>query len=293
MNYQNFIENVKEHFSHTLGMKAKICPVLKNNGMVYHGLVIQDPILNVSPMIYLHPFFSRYLTGIALETIYEEILETYQNHVPEDDFDVAPFCEFENAKSQIVMKLINTNRNTDLLEQVPHIPFYDLTIVFLYIVSDFSDEYATILIHNSHLQMWNTSVDELYKYAKDNSYRLLPPHLDNLHDIFEMITSESLDFLNDLNIFILTNYRRIHGASCMAYPGLLEELSQLYDDDLIILPSSIHDVLVFPKSNLPEKYTLSYFEEMIQEVNEKQLKDVEILSDHPYWYHRDTKGISY
>ena len=135
MNYQNFIENVKEHFSQTLGMKTKICPVLKNNGMVYHGLVIQDPVLNVSPMIYLHPFFSRYLTGIPLEDIYEEILETYQNHVPEDDFDVDLFCEFETSKSQIVMKLINTKRNADLLEQVPHIPFHDLSIVFLYIVS--------------------------------------------------------------------------------------------------------------------------------------------------------------
>lgn len=293
MNYQDFIENVSKHISETLKLHTKVCPVLKNNGTVYEGLVICDPILNISPMIYLHPFYQQYCSGTALEDIYEKILDTYQNNLPVNDFDISTFCDYEKAKERIVLKLINAKRNDNLLKQVPHILFHDLAIVFLCAVNDFSEEYATILIHNSHMHNWNVKVEDLYELAKDNSSRLLPPRMDNLHDIFEMITSESLEFLDDLQAYILTNKLRIHGATCMVYPGILEEISDLFDDDLIILPSSIHDLLVFPKSNIPEEYSLSYFKEMIQEVNQTQLRDVEILSDHPYWYHRDTKEITY
>ena len=293
MNYQEFIENVKEHISKTLQLTVDLCPILKNNGTLYDGLVIHDPVLNVSPMIYLNAFYSMYLEGESLDTIYNAIIDTYHEHLPEDDFDISLFCDYQNAQNRIVMKLINAKRNEDLLKQVPHIKIYDLAIIFLCTVSEFSNDYATIMVHNSHLKLWNVTVDEIYQQAQTNSLRILPPRLDNLHDVFEHITCESLAFLEELEILILTNYLRIHGATCMVYPNLLDEIAQIYNDDLIILPSSIHEVLIFPKGNVTSKYTLSYFNEIVQEVNETQLMDVEILSDHAYLYHLDSKEITY
>ena len=79
----------------------------------------------------------------------------------------------------------------------------------------------------------------------------------------------------------------------MVYPDLLSEVAEIYEDDLVIIPSSIHELLIVPKDNIPEEYTLEHFDAMIQEVNETQLPDDEILSDHAYWYHRDTKEITY
>ena len=293
MKYQKFIETVKEHMKQELQKSVHVYPVLKNNGTIYDGLVIEDPILNISPTIYLNPYYRRYLEGVSLEDIYDDILKTYQENLPEEDFDITLFRDYEKARERIVMKLVNAEKNKRLLQHVPHILVYDLAIVFLCSVSNFHREYATILIYTPHLKLWDVKVSDLYEAALENSPNLLPPRLDNLHDVFEHVTNESLPFLEDLNISILTNQIRIHGATCMVYPGLLEEIADIYEDDVAIIPSSIHDVLVFPKSNLPEGYDFEYLNDMIQEVNETQLTDDEVLSDHVYWYHRDTKEITY
>ncbi|MBQ8518227.1 MAG: hypothetical protein IJ455_01310 [Agathobacter sp.] len=293
MRYQNFIETVKEHMQQELQKTVYVYPVLKNNGAIYDGLVILDPILNISPTIYLNPYFHRYLDGVSLEDIYEDILKTYHENLPQEDFDITLFRDYEKAQKRIVMKLINAEKNKQLLKQVPHILVYDLAIVFLCSVSDFMHEYATILVYNQHLKLWNVTAADLYETALSNSPRVLESRLDNLHDVFAYITDESLPFLEELNISILTNHLKIHGATCILYPNILEEIATLYEDDVIIIPSSIHEVLVFPKENLPNGYTLENLNAMIQDVNETQLTDDEILSDHIYWYHRDTKEITY
>ncbi len=293
MRYQKFIETVKDHIQQELQKKVYVNPVLKNNGAIYDGLVILDPILNISPTIYLNPYYHRYLAGVCMEDIYEDIINTYHSNLPQEDFDISLFRDYTKAKERIVMKLINTKRNEQLLKQVPHILFHDLAIVFLCSVNDYLQNYATILIYNHHLKLWDKTSDDLYEVAKENASALLPPRLDNLHDVFEYITQESLPFLEDLNIHILTNPLKINGAACMVYPNLLDEIADIYEDDVIVIPSSIHELLVFPNRNLPDGYTLEYLNSMIQEVNETQLTDDEVLSDHIYWYHRDSKSISY
>ena len=293
MRYQNFIETVKEHIKQVLQKEVYVHPVLKNNGSIYDGLVILDPIFNMSPTIYLNPYFHRYLDGVSLEDIYEDILNVYEKNIPKEDFDISMFRDYTKAKERIVMKLINAEKNKYLLKSVPHILIYDLAIVFVCNVSDVMNEYAAILIYNQHLSLWNVDTDALYEVAKINSPKLLPPHLDNLHDVFQHITDESLPFLEELGINILTNHKKVYGATCMVYPDLLEEIADIFEDDVIIIPSSVHDLLVFPKNNLPRGYTLEDIDIMIQDVNETELTDSEVLSDHVYCYHRDTKKITY
>ena len=293
MRYQKFIETVKEHIKQELHKSVYICPVLKNNGAVYDGLIISDPLFNISPTIYLNPYYHRYLDGVSLEDIYEDILQTYRENLPCEDFDISIFQDYEKARERVVMKLVNAEKNKRLLELVPHILIYDLAIVFLCSVSDFMHEHATILIYNKHMELWNVNADDLYAVAKINSPKLLPPRLDNLHDVFEHITNESLPFLEEMCICILTNHLKIHGATSMVYPGLLKEIADIYEDDVVILPSSIHELIVFPKGKLPEDYTFEYLNEMIQDINETQLADAETLSNHVYCYHRETNEITY
>lgn len=293
MRYQTFIETVKEHIQQELHRTVCVYPVLKNNGAIYDGLIILDPLFNISPTIYLNPYYHRYLDGVSMEDIYEDIIQTYHENLPNKDFDITLFQDYDKAHEHITMKLVNAEKNKKLLELVPHILIYDLAIVFLFCVSDFMHEHATILIYNKHLELWNVNVDDLYEVAKVNSPKLLPPRLDYLHDVFELITNESLPFLEEMNICILTNRLKIHGATCLVYPGLLKEIADIYVDDVVILPSSIHELLVFPKGSLPEEYTFEYLNAMIQDINETQLTDAETLSDHVYCYHRDTNEITY
>ncbi len=60
------------------------------------------------------------------------------------------------------MKLINYERNRELLKRVPYYRFLDLAIVFLCLVESDSSGTATVLIHNEHLTYWGITRDDLY-----------------------------------------------------------------------------------------------------------------------------------
>lgn len=59
--------------------------------------------------------------------------------------------------------------------------------------------------------------------------------------------------------------------------------------DLYILPSSIHEVILIPAYDHDSYDELT---SMVKEVNSTQLSKEEILSDHVYFYSRETGQIS-
>lgn len=83
--------------------------------------------------------------------------------------DMKYFLEYANVRNNIVYKLIHTERNRELLEDIPYIEFLDLSIVFQYLISKKESHLETLLIHNVHTKLWGVTVEELchmvYKIA--------------------------------------------------------------------------------------------------------------------------------
>lgn len=295
MNYQKFMENVVSHISASVSAEKKVViqPVIKNNGVKYDGLVIIDPILNISPTIYLNPYYHRYLNGVSIEDIYEDILKTYETYMPKEDFDISQFVDFEKARKQIIYKLVNKEKNKELLEDIPYVEFQDLALIFLCATSDFTSGYGTILIRNQHLSMWNVDKDTIFELAQENTPKLLPYYFNNFMDIFDFPFKGDKEDAGDFKMYILTNKLKIHGATSIAYPGVLEHIADTLEENFIIIPSSIHEVLILPESQFNADYTLEDLQEMITEVNEIELTDDEMLSNHPYMYEIASKRLHY
>ena len=90
-------------------------------------------------------------------------------------------------------------------------------------------------------------------------------------------------------MYLLTNNIKVMGATVLLYDNLLQEISDQLDSSFILLPSSVHEVLIVPVENRQdmERYT-----NMVQEVNETQLRPDEVLSDHAYYYSRKYQVLS-
>lgn len=295
MKYQKFIEDVVEHISASVrnGQKVILQPVVKNNGIVYDGLIILDPILNISPTIYLNPYYHRYLNGVSMEDIYEDILQTYYQNLPKKDFDISLFRDFKKARQRITFKLVNKEKNAEILKDIPHVVFQDLVLIFVCTITDFMDDYATILIHNQHLSFWNATTEELYAIAMENTPNLLPSRFESMENMLEHIDYPASPFFSSLNMYILTNHLKIHGSTCITYPRLLKRIADFLEDNLIIIPSSIHEVLIIPEHSMSPEYSLDDFQIMIAEINETELTDDEVLSDHAYFYKRETGTLTF
>ena len=284
MNYQEFTDYVTEHLKELTapGQKVSLQTIMKNNGTTHQGIIIIDPVLNISPTIYLEPFYHKYINGTPLSDICDEIMQIYHAFVPDQSFDETIFTDFEKAKSRIVMKLIHYEKNIELLQNIPHIPYLDLAIVFVCSASDFAAEYASILIHNSHMAFWNVDLFTIYRLAKENSPKLLPYHFENMQDYLVQHCNWQ-PYEDHIPMYLLTNRLKIHGASVILYDGLLEQISKELNSSLVIIPSSIHEVLVVP---VRSKKEINRYNAMLLEVNATQVPKDEILSNHVYYYSR-------
>lgn len=303
MNYQEFIDAVKGHIAQVFGADYRINlqTIEKNNGIQYEGLIIARPGYNISPMIYLNPYYHRYLDGVSLTDICNDITQVYHKNLPSSNMDVSFFFDFDKVRPLIIPKLVNYEKNRSLLSDIPHIRFLDLAIIFQCLLNSSPEEYATILIHNHHAEYWHVTIEELHQAALKNGPLLLPDHMNNLQDILHHYKKENsipvsnlkTDFSNPSDapsMYVLTNPCRINGAAVILYEGLLLQISKNFHQNLVVLPSSVHEVILVPVSeNAPER--LIFFQDMVREVNETQVMDDEILSDHAYFYSLEEESL--
>jgi hypothetical protein len=285
MNYQEFLKNIQTQLSVLLpDADLHIQQIARNNGNFYDGLVIVRGGINIAPTIYLMPYYHRYLDGVSLEDIYADILDTYQNNLPEQNFDTTIFTCFAKVKDRIVMRVINYERNLELLAQVPHFRYLDLAIVFYCLLSSDETTQASILIYNQHLSFWGIDADTLYECAIVNTPNLLPHKMTDMTSILKEVLGEDvMDETSDIPMYVLTNRYHTNGACVILYDQLLKQLADFFNRDLVVLPSSIHEVLLVP---VEVSVDLAQYDRMVQEVNETQLADDEVLSNHAYFFSR-------
>ena len=89
-------------------------------------------------------------------------------------------------------------------------------------------------------------------------------------------------------MYVLSNSRMINGAAAMLYPDMLKDLSEKLDSNLYIIPSSVHEVIVFSDNLADDEKSLR---DMIYTVNRTQMDPQDILSDSLYFYDRKEEKI--
>lgn len=283
MTYSAFQQLVAAHFQKTLGDKVQISiqSIPKNNHICLDGLIVTEPDCNISPTLYLNYYYREFCNGASIDSILARLLDTYYASRADSNIDVRFFTDYDQVSPRILYKLINTAQNQELLQDIPHISFLDLSIVFYCLLTPFSSGNATILIHNHHLSFWNATTEMLYQCAVANTPRLLPPKLLDMNHFLSshLPNQDTPPFVSPM--YILTNSQKLYGAAGMLNQHILSNFALTRQSDFYILPSSIHEVLLLPSDKAFDPAELN---KMVQEVNDSQLSREEILSDHVYYY---------
>lgn len=155
----------------------------------------------------------------------------------------------------MVYRLVGTESKRVLLEDIPHMEFLDLSIVFRCLVPEGECGVASILIHNVHMKLWDITVEELYRDAAANTPGLEEYEIKDMEEVMcEIMGKEDTDgsgsgacmeaFQDSLPMYVLSNKNRVEGAACMLCPGLIKNFSEKTGSSLYIIPSSIHELLL-------------------------------------------------
>lgn len=290
MNFEEFkkiiLENVKKNF---FNAEVETYPILKCNGVKLSALVVHMDGSNISPTIYLEYFYEELTNGTSLDHIIQEIISVFDENKKDPMLlNVSDFFDYEKAKTKVTYKLINYERNIELLGDVPHIRFLDLAIIFQYVVSMEQKQSATILIHNKHLKMWEKTTDELFQIAGNNTKRIFGVKCASMQEVLDNIFGLEEEIEDVLDMYILTNEIGVSGASTMLYTDELKKISERLKCNLYILPSSVHEVILIPAGKTINPTILKH---MVYQVNRTQLITEEILSDSVYFFSCEKNAI--
>lgn len=306
-NFEDFCDyvqmSIKDHLPvEQQDAKVTINNVMKNNGLTLHGVVVHPEGQCVAPTIYLEGFFKQYEEGADLDSVMDKIAGTISEHLntPEEFSDVAQmYSNYDAVKDKIVMAVVNTAKNRELLSQVPHTEREDLSLIYKVVVGTGADGIGSITIRNEHMEQWGVTLDEIHEMAMKNTKEILPVTVQTMTEVMrEMFGSDGMpeemaemmfsDMPLNQQMFIISNKSKVNGAASMFYEDTLSELADKIGTSLYILPSSVHEVIaVSTDMGTPEALA-----GMVREVNGGQVAPEEQLSDHVYKFDAKEKIIS-
>ena len=276
------------------GFNVTINEVLKTN-VKRDGLTILSTKDgdNISPTIYLEPYYMRLIQKEDISSIIEDILSLYEKSKANGNnshFDVSFIKDFDQIKDKLFVRLINRHMNKELLNESPYAYFLDDFAIVPYCAVDMvEDGVASFRINNLHMQLWGVETNELIKIAIANTRAMFGVELQNMMDVlFGMGAIEQLPFPEVFNppMFVLTNKQKLNGASVVLYDDVLKSFAKEHGNFYVIF-SSVHECLLIPDDYQMDIDALT---SMNRQVNDNEVACDEVLGTKAYFYDEE-KGF--
>ena len=257
------------------GIKARPETIVKN-GVEFETIVIGDG--RICPTIYMDSF--EKMEG-DLSAIVDEIVRMYEDAAQVELPDMQLLANWEWVKPRLRLCL-QKKSNEDIVKR----DWLDLEeYVRVAVMEDASCKVTTGII-----EKWGITADELF----DEAWKNTKPQIfaqDMCQIMLEMgMPAEMVESISTSPMIIVTNKTKCHGSIGIKATEILGEIADRYECDLAILPSSIHEAIVYPLIN---GETPSEFNSMIQEINATEVLPEDVLSNHAYVFHRNTREITW
>lgn len=290
MNFEEFKAWVKENITSKDWKETsqiEISVVKKNNGVSATGLFIRERGQDVSPILYLDDYYIHYQNGELLENVIRNIRADYDKKVQMAAVKIPNLQEFENICGRVIYRLVNYEKNKEILEDCPHIRLYDLAVTFRWVARIDDVGVSTSLITNKQVKEWGVSVNDLVLAARQNTPRLFPAQIIDMEEMLAGMVSFIL-YPSTIPMYILTNKQELNGASALLYGDILKDFANKKGADMYILPSSIHEVIMVPADRINDPTKLL---SIVHDANTTVVSIGDVLSDSVYYYDRKKDQI--
>lgn len=299
MDFLHFLQKVQVEVEAKIGAgyHIDILEIPQNNGVAITGLRIKNEIEGINPVIHMESYFEWFQQGMTIDDIVVDIINAVRGNGAEKWFSTSKFFDFNQMKERIILRVINAETNRHMLDTVPNKSWLDLSVVYYLLLGSDTEGQMTTLISNQIAKEWGVETNDLYDIARENTKRLLPVNIRNLSEIISEILAERLgaDFdgeqmemfcgSNTMPMYVLSNSTGLYGAGGML-PGFgIEDFANELGKDLVVLPSSVHEVILVP---VEEGLELRELSTVVKSINQTQVAAKDQLSDSIYYYSLDS-----
>lgn len=266
----------------------------KNNKLVYTGIRFDKKGENVSPTIYVDDMYQTYISGrYTMVDVVLHIQDMLKEQVDVGDI-VNEIQQYEGAKLNLRVALLNYSANQEVLKERVHKQFLDLAIVPYIDVTTESGMDGMIYVTENIVQMWGIDKETILDQSIQNMLdkeRFFVASLDDILGGFMSYMAEEGMEVPDVKggVYVISNEKKQYGAKIMLNPEFLHKVAIKHDSNLIIYPSSTHEIIVMVEEEHSGHVLKS---EDIQLINEEGVRREEQLSNSIYYYDRDRKEVS-
>ena len=252
------------------GYKAEARETVKN-GVIFEGIVIRsdEPI---APVIYTQGLIDEAdRRGNTLTEVVEQILRIYETN-KNISFNVDEFFDREFVLSHIRIGL-QKNSNQGLVCKCTR---YEGIEAYLFIKGE--PDYS-IKLNPDLLEKAKIREDEAWEYAERNTFA--ETTIRSMSQVMEDLTGSAVETIEeDSSMYVITNSDACNGASAVLDIDAIRKFFEPKNvTKLIVLPSSIHEMLLVPEAIAPEIEDLNM---MVREINATQVAPEERLTDRAY-----------
>lgn len=289
---------VKGYLSPEYGdVECEAVEMKKNNGVLLAGVKFCKPGSMVEPIVYVGAYYDAIQQGVPKGEIMAAFVRDAERAM--EVKETPEIGDYEKVRGHLRMRLVNTEANQSELADMPHREMEDLSLLFSTGVSlSGVDTGTSSKVTYALADLWGVSEETLYEQARENMEQ--EAVLKSMSDVMKELCSEGWPSKNLLSgpvpeqgglrevpmpMYVLTNHERRYGAAVMGCPGVMEKVSRMFPEGFYILPSSIHELIIVPKTidHTPEELG-----KMVRSVNRStDISREEILSDHIYEYDKE------
>ncbi len=182
--------------------------------------------------------------------------------------------DYEQVRPRLFARLVNAERNKELLRSAPHRRAADLAVAYSAVVSTEEDTLASTTLTNENAAKLGVTEEQLCRDAVANMRAMGDWIVENLYKM-------TGDADTGLPLFVLTGTRP-NGAANILVPEAQDTLTGILGEKFMILPSSIHELICLPYA----EEGAEELEKLIGRVNETCVDPAEVLGDKVYVFDR-------
>lgn len=295
-NYELFIGQLTNTIYETTDIPLENIKFVKKDGGDLLNIIFaeHDDAYEVCS-VHVEELYVAYQNGIRLNTIVDYICSDVLHAKSIYVYDkTKELMDYDTAKSRLFVRLINYDRNADILRDVVHKTLGDIVFTVYAIVDENEFGIVSTKVLKSMVKKWDKNEDDIFNEAIKNTYYLTPPRIYKWEGVLcdESYAGES--FMNDEDICdldksfsgnTLSTTRKTNGAIAVFLPGVAEKISELLDSDFYMVFTSIHEVMIHSTgSGVDPKDLKLVLQDTLREVTPSS----DYLTEKIYKYNRRT-----
>ena len=252
------------------GYKAEARETVKN-GVIFEGIVVRSDEL-IAPIIYTQGLIDEAdRRGTTLTEVVEQILWIYETN-KNINFNVDEFFDREFVLLHVRIGLQKIS-NQDLVRKES---CYEGIEEYLYLKGEPG---YSVKLNPALLEKAKIRKDEAWEYAAHNTFA--ETTIRSMAQVMKDLTGSAVGVNEeDPSMYVITNTSACNGASAVLD---LDAIRKFFGpkniNRLIVLPSSIHEMLLVPADLAPDVDDMS---RMVREINASQVAPEERLTDRAY-----------